>query len=75
MRVKKFSKRRAEGVCFDQRCAMIDLTQCMESCVSAFISAIVCFMCENLQYESVYFKELHKNQGYYDRQNTEWGQL
>ena len=32
-------------------------------------------MCENLQYESVYFKELHKNQGYYDRQNTEWGQL
>ena len=42
---------------------------------SAFISAIVCFMCENLQYESVYFKELHKNQSYYDRENTERGQL
>ena len=38
MRVKKFSKRPAEGVfiCFDQRYVMIDLTQCLESCVSRF---------------------------------------
>ena len=32
-------------------------------------------MCENLQYESVYFKELHKKQSHYDRENTERGQL
>ena len=38
MRVKKFSKRPVEGVYigFDQRYVMIDLTQCLESCVSRF---------------------------------------
>ena len=30
-----------------------------------FISPIVWNMCENLHYESVYFKELHKEQEYY----------
>ena len=29
----------------------------------AFISPQLYVMCENLQYESVYFKELHKDQG------------
>jgi len=34
-------------------------------------------MCENLYYESVYFKELHNQQelNTIDRQNTERGQL
>ena len=32
-RVKKLSKHRE---CFDQRCALIDMTQCMKSCVSCF---------------------------------------
>ena len=38
IRVKKFSKLQAEGVyiCFDQRYVMINLTHCMESCVSRF---------------------------------------
>ena len=30
-----------------------------------FISPIVWNMCENLHYESVYFKELHNQQEYY----------
>ena len=30
-----------------------------------FISPIVWNMCENLHYESVYFKELHNEQEYY----------
>ena len=30
-----------------------------------FISPIVWNMCEHLHYESVYFKELHKEQEYY----------
>ena len=29
----------------------------------AFISPQLYVMCENLQYKSVYFKELHKDQG------------
>ena len=36
----------------------IYLTYCMES-------PIVWNMCENLHYESVYFKELHNEQEYY----------
>ena len=38
MRVKKSSKRPAEGVfiCFDQRYVMTDPTQCLESCVCRF---------------------------------------
>ena len=38
----------------------------MEPCVSCiFISPIVWTMCENLHYQSVYFKELHNQQEYY----------
>ena len=38
----------------------------MEPCVSCiYISPIVWTMCENLNYESVYFKELHNKQEYY----------
>ena len=37
----------------------------MEPCVSFIISPIVWNMCENLHYESVYFKELRNKQEYY----------
>ena len=41
--------------------------------------SIVWNMCENLHYESVYFKELHNedstSKNTIDRQYTEWGQL
>ena len=40
-----------------------------------FISPIVWNTCENLHYESVYFKELHENKNAIDRQYTERGQL
>ena len=30
-----------------------------------FISPVVWNICENLDYESVYFKEIHKDQEYY----------
>ena len=35
------------------------------------MSPIVWNMCGNLQYESVYFKELHKDQDTIDRQHRE----
>ena len=39
------------------------------------LSPIVWNMCENLQYELVYFKELHNEQNTIDRQYTKRGQL
>ena len=38
-----------------------------------FISPIVWKMCENLYYESVYFKELHNEQEYYMTDNIQSG--
>ena len=54
---------------FDQSC--VNRTETVHGTLRLFpvlfISPIVWNMCENLRYESVYFKELHNEQEYYRR--------
>ena len=64
------------GECFDQSC--VNQTETVHGTLRrlpVFISLIVWNMCENLRYESVYFKELHNCKNAIDRQYTERGQL
>ena len=55
-----------EWLCFDQNC--VNRTETVHGTLRlfpVFISPIVWNTCEHLHYESVYFKELHKEQEYY----------
>ena len=51
--------------CFDQSC--VNRTETVHETLRLLflLSPIVWNMCENLQYELVYFKELHNEQEYY----------
>ena len=53
------------GECFDQSCENRTETVYETLRLLFLLSPIVWNMCENLQYELVYFKELHNEQEYY----------